>query len=313
MKKVNIRRITHKNIKTMLEGWPQAIDADGGDLRNLHDIANAGAQGWGEKLYWPDYLWLGLDDSRPSNFKEGHFQQRLLIESPDRQDDADFGIIDKIPIRPKAGDYKFSGQIDCIIELKTIKVDHAKKFSAYSPQTDGATFLRKKLRNALMSQLEHADKQIFDGKRLIGLTEARGVTLLVNECSPGLIPDAVCAFLAKAIYRLKSTDAIVYLSDRPHKYAYNVIVKDPGDQVVSRFSSEFASMLQSVKWGEDGKMILLSQYPKLTVKIDVEKNSREMIETWSTGWRVDTDPAPIPEPSIRLSIVQTDEFVSGLK
>lgn len=80
------RWFTAAHIKAILKIWPQAVSADGidgSDLRVLHDLADAGAQGWGESLRWPDYLWVGIE-SLPE------------------------------------GRSRLSGGIDCIVELKVI-------------------------------------------------------------------------------------------------------------------------------------------------------------------------------------------------
>jgi hypothetical protein len=98
------RRLTQTNVARILETWPQAISADDGDLRVLHDMANAGAREWGEALFWPDYLWLGLDRPASPAGPDGVQQMRVDVRSPVRsQPDAKFREVKQSLIQPITG------------------------------------------------------------------------------------------------------------------------------------------------------------------------------------------------------------------
>lgn len=305
--------MTQKNVASILKGWPQAISADDGDLRILHDMANSGAGEWVESLFWPDYLWLSLDGPEPPASQDVLQRVRVHVGGPVvSQPDADLGEIKRGPLRPSSGCFPLSGRIDCLIELKAILVDYLPKLRRYQPRVPWPVFLDMTLRQAFSRSLAHADEQIRDGRRLLGLSGARGVSVIINEGSPSLDPDVVHAFLAREIQRFPHTDAVVYLSDRRARYCLAAVLKDSNDAVVQRFAEEFAIMLKNVAWDAKNPTIKGGPYPKLTIRIEMDERSREMYRTWSTGWRFVDDPRPRPVPMLKMHIVTAEEFQSGL-
>ena len=141
-----------------------------------------------------------------------------------------------------------------------------------------------------------------------------GVILLINEGAPTLNKDMVCAYLTKSIANLEFINALLYLSDsKHHPNQIPLVVKDPGDIAVSKFHHEFLMMLNSFKW-ENGKPINRNLGPKeLLAQITMDSGSRNIYETWSTGWRLSDDPMPIPSPSYTIAFVPADKYESGLK
>ena len=76
------RRFTRSNVKTVFDQWPQAVSFDDGDLRVLHDMANAGAQQWHQRLPWPDYLWLDFENDLPARGESQIRKEIYDIEDP---------------------------------------------------------------------------------------------------------------------------------------------------------------------------------------------------------------------------------------
>jgi len=301
------------NVHKVLAEWPQAISTDQGDLRTLHDEANAGAQAWGERLCWPDFLWAPLD--RPSSLAERPPADTIGIRVPAPvrdEPDADLGVFHRVAInRPQPGRYRVADRIECLIELKAILADHVPKLRSYHRGIPWEQFLPKKLRHAFIGRIRHADDQIRDCRRLLGLGQ-RGVTIIVNEGSPFLTPEVVQAFLASAIAQLPHTDAIVYLSDRPLNASFAVVTKAPGDPIVARFAQEFGMMLQSVDWTSEKPAFRGGPYQQFALRIEMDAPSRAMYCTWSTGCRAADDPTPIPAPRLTGKIVPLADFTPGL-
>ena len=304
------RRFTKANISKILEIWPQAIKADDGDLRVLHDLANAGAQLWGESLFWPDYLWLGLD--RPMCLSDDGIVERfgVLVQSPQALGPAaDLGTIKRRTLYTVGGGrYPLADRIDCILELKAISANHVPKLRNFKPNIPWPEYLGKKLQHIFWRPLEHGDKQIRDCRRIIGLNDARGVTVLVNDGSSSLTPEMVHAFLAKTIQTLPHTDAVVYLSDRPAKSEIATVQKNSKDKVLSRFKEEFSMMLQSVDWNNRNLTVRGGPYPRLTIRIEMDDRTRAMYRNWSTGWRGDDDPTHCPMPILHMEILTSDDI-----
>jgi hypothetical protein len=307
------RRLTLKNVASVLKGWPQAISADDGDLRVLHDMANSSAGEWGESLFWPDYLWLSLDRPESPVGEDDVEAVRVYVKGPAMsQPDANLGEFKRQSVRSIAGLYPVSNRIECLIELKAILVDHMPKLRRYKPGAPWPKFLHTKLRQAFSHSLAHADQQIRDRRRLLPLGEARGVTVIVNEKSPSLDLDMVQAFLASEIQRFRNIDAVVYLCDRSKRHCLAVVQKDQYDAVIRHFSEDFSLMFNNVVWDTKIPTISGGPYPQRVVRIEMDERSRVMYRTWSTGWRVVDDPTSTPVPTIRMQIVPASEFRSGL-
>jgi hypothetical protein len=309
------RKITAKNVLRLLDTWPQAINADDGDLCGLHDLANAGAQAWKEKLFWPDYLWLGLEGAQACADATPVTTKNIAVVAPIGGTAASLGSISSTPIRSRpSGSYAIGHEIKCLLEVKSIIVDHVPNFRAFRQQQEWHHYLNNKLRNAFTSRLRHGDNQLRDGKRLLGLSTAAGMTIVVNEGSPGLSSAMVQAFLARALQNLPNTDGIVYLAEPPDgRGVIACCVKDPNDGRVSTFAEEFQMAMHMIDWSTCPMHIKGSPYPKLMIRVDMDERSKRMYATWSTGWRASDDPAPLPRPSLRLTIMEAESFTSGLK
>jgi hypothetical protein len=185
-----------------------------------------------------------------------------------------------------------------LIELKAVIADHVPKLRRFQPDVPWPAFLETKLRHIFSKRLTHADQQIRDGRRLLGLGEARGISIIVNEGSPSLTPEMVTAFLATEIQRFPHTDAVVYLSDRGSRHGFTVVLRDNRDAVVQRFADEFSMMLSNVVWDSEPPTIKGGPYPRLAIRIEMDERSRAMCRTWSAGWRAMDDPSPIPAPTL---------------
>lgn len=299
------RRFTDSNVRRILAGWPQAVSADGGDFRMLHDMANAGAQGWGEKLQWPDYFWSPLNEPVGSNDLGRVVRHGVAIAPPPggTGPDADLGVINKARIEaPRPPETaSISGRLDCVVELKAIQADHVPKLRGYPPGLPWPKYLHSRLGRIFLGRIREADDQIRDGKRLTGLVDARGVTVVVNEGSPSLTPEMAYAYLARVIQGLPNTDVIVYLADRPKGQRQRpFIFKNPNDDRAQRFSSEFLMMVNQVDWKTGEPRFPCGPYPRLVARIEMDERSRAMYRAWSTGWRDENDRTPIPRPRLRL-------------
>src|SRR5256885_2900922 len=114
------RRFTRTNVKAVFDQWPQAVSADDGDLRALHDMANAGAQDWGERLPWPDYLWLDFKGELPP--REGSRSRKEIYDFKDPNGtgaSARFGVIAQRLDRsdfPPSGTFQVLNQPIAMIE-----------------------------------------------------------------------------------------------------------------------------------------------------------------------------------------------------
>jgi hypothetical protein len=308
-------RFTDENVRRILDGWPQAVSTDTGDLRLLHDIANQGAQAWGGKLGWPDYAWLELDrvvGSRPHSTLQNVW---TLVEGPPGSGPhADLGWVNRARIEVSdRGRYPIANRIECWLEVKAIKADHLPKFLRYEvgPDTKKSwqDFVDLRLQN-VFSRVRDADGQLRDGRKVLG--KAVGVTIVVNEGSAKLPVEIAHAALGKALQELPNTDAIVYLADGSPKSHFAVIQKRRDHEVVTRFQEEFSKMLDAVDWTASVPTVRGGPYPRLTMRIDMDDRSLEMCRTWSTGWRAADDPAPLPTPNIRFSVARLEDFESGL-
>ncbi len=71
-------------------------------------------------------------------------------------------------------------------------------------------------------------------------------------------------------------------------------------------------MLQSVDWSNQVPVIRGGPYTQLTIRIEMDDQSREMYRTWSTGWRSSDNTTPIPQPKIEIHIVTSEDFISGI-
>ncbi|MDX8128179.1 hypothetical protein QLH52_12860 [Methylomonas sp. OY6] len=308
------RRFTKNNINYILKKWPQAVSADRGDFRVLHDLANSGAQMWKESLRWPDYFWLGLESDIP---KPNTSTKELIlsIQDPSGQNHhADMGAL-KYRVTPLAvsGKYAVSNQIECFLEVKAIGANPVHKIKNYSPDIPWSKFLKTKLDHAFLDHLKHANTQIRDGKKIIGFKDARGIVVIVNEWAPSLNIDLACAYITQVIDKLEYIDAVIYLSDSPQKpNPVPLIVKNAQDSNLVKFHREFLIMLSSFSW-ENSSLSCKFDSKELVAEITMDSISKQMYGTWSAGWRDVDDPSPIPTPKCSISFVPADEYSSKLK
>jgi hypothetical protein len=306
--------MTQAHLARILDDWPQAIKADDSDLRVLHDLANAGAQKWGESLFWPDYLWVGLDRPAPAPDKSAVETFAVRVPAPNALGpDANVGTVNRVTVRSTgSGRHTLSSRIDCILELKAITVDHVPKLRNFKPAIPWPVYLDQKLSHVFWKHLEHGDKQIRDFRRILGFPSARGVTIIVNEGSPSLSPEIVHACLPRMVQQLPNTDAVVYLSDTPTRPHMATFSKKPQDETSARFDDEFVMMLRMVDWSTGVPCVRGGPYPQLAIRIEIDEQSRSMYRNWCTGWRVVDDPTPVPTPKPELQIVRRGEYRSGL-
>lgn len=134
---VERRFFTKDNVNRMLDLWPLAVSADEGDLKKLHDMCSAGANGWRdpETLKWPDYLWLDLD------------YERQLPALPFKQAEV---VVGEVPgqsnfkvyrgpcataenVLPPNGTYRIRERPSCYVEVTAIDSDVIEKLRRYKP------------------------------------------------------------------------------------------------------------------------------------------------------------------------------------
>lgn len=180
------KRFTRKSITEVLRQWPQAVSADEGDLRVLHDMANAGANMWRERLPWPDYLWLDFNGDLPTAAATAAAQRHNLVDPSGQGPHATFSTT-KIAIGdsqlPPSGSFRISERTLGILELKVIDTNFMPKLSSYKPVIPWPDFVRMKFDQWFGNRLRDADAQIAGGKRLLPLADACGIAVIVNELS----------------------------------------------------------------------------------------------------------------------------------
>jgi hypothetical protein len=311
------RRFTRTNVAAVFDQWPQAVSADDGDLRVLHDMANSGAQIWGEGLPWPDYLWLDFEGDLPNRDKSEIRNEVYDIEDPSGgAKAARFSVVaetlDKSHL-PPSGTFRVTNRPIAMIELKVIDADLVAKLKGYRSQTPWPQFIRMKLQQWFDKRLQEANEQVAGGKRLIGFSEARGISVVVNEGSPALKPELVMGYLATAIKKYPHLDGILYLSDSlDPRRSFAFIVKDEHDQTLNRISTQLFMMLVNFTYESDIPISRSGPQPKLLARIEMDERSRKMYRTWATGWRRTDDPTPIPQATMTMSFARQEDFVPGL-
>ncbi len=308
------RRLTRKNLESLFKQWPQAVSADAGDFRVLHDLANAGAQGWGESLNKPDYIWLGFESDCGNEGNGIATTRSVSVESPNGNgEQAALGTITEVSgdALPKAGNYTVSQNAECILEVKVLEANLAKKLSGFRPAIPWPRYLRKKLDHTFSKHLRQANKQIRDAKRVLGFVEAKGVVVFLNEGAPTIDRDLICAYLAKAIEPLEYIDAALYLADSIEKPApVPLVTKGPTGISLKKFHREFMMMMSSFNW-DAGKPVPRGFEPiNLLAQISLDSRSFQMYKDWATGWRAADDPSPIPSPSLRIGYVPEADYRS---
>jgi hypothetical protein len=311
------RRFTGANVLETLRQWPQAVSADEGDLRVLHDMANAGAQIWSQKLPWPDYLWLDFENKLPECAVANTRKEVYQIQAPTRTaPDATFSLTQRSSDRsefPPSGTYSVTNRVIAMLEVKVINADLVTKLTSYRPTIPWPRFLRLKLDQWFGDRLREADKQIAGGKRLLPFTDARGIAVIVNEASPQLRSELVMGYLADAISTYRNLHGVLYLSDaitKPHKVA--LIVKDQNDQTLTRFLTQALMMFGGFNYDGDLPVSRAGPHPQLVTRIEMDQQNRSMYRSWATGWRRADDKTPVPAPAARITFVRREEFVSGL-
>jgi len=300
-----------------LRAWPQAVSTDDGDLRALHDMANSGAHLWGERLSWPDYLWLDLDiDVVPSGAAQPLTVETYNLMDPTGSGPAKTFSSMKQSIAPSelplSGQYQISNRVIGMIEMKVIDTDFAPKLAKYRPGIAWNNFVELKFDQWFGKRLKAADHQIAAGKRLLPFSNARGIALIVNERSVRLPEDIVMAYLSDAIHRFQHLDCVVYLADRADgRYAPRLAVKQ-NDPVLSRFAMQMTMMVSSFDYTGPVPINRSGQQPELLARIEMDARSRQMYRSWTSGWREANDPRPVPSPSMNVTFVRREEFMSGL-
>jgi hypothetical protein len=309
------KRFTKANVLEVLRQWPQAVSTDAGDLRVLHDMANAGAQMWGQRLPWPDYLWVDFDDELPSvtPVRSG-IETYNVIDPTGNGPHATFSahkqVLDE-SLLPPSGKFRIGQRVICMLELKVIDANLVPKLAAYRPGMPWPDFLHMKLDESFGRRLREADQQIAGGKRLLPFGDACGVTIIVSG-STNLPDNIVLGFLSRAIHGFSNIDAVLYLSDTGGKpYAPAFVVKGD-DPRIKRFQTQVSMMLSSFTYGGGLPISRVGPQPELVVRIEMDQRSRAMYRSWATGWRANDDQTPVPSPSMTIGFVRAEEFVSGL-
>ena len=300
------QRFTEKNVKKMLEQWPQAVSVDHPEIRELFDRAQAGAKTWGEKLYRPDYFWSSCVDMTPPT--SGQISKvYIAVPAPcPGEPDANLGPINFQPVEEHlAGRYRLSGTFDWVIEVKKIEADHTEKLRRYTDGIGWEKYLDLKLAQAF-SSLQHADKQIRDGKRLLGHAGTRGSVFVINEALLKteqrvrlLSREIAEGFLAEKIKSMEHIDTIVYLqpgrpsvlcnSAEKHRHELVYVSKGPPDDQSRAFSAEIGGMFDAFDWSTGVPDLRGGSLQQMNVKIEIDERTRWQIENWCTGWRVADD------------------------
>jgi len=310
------RHFTRANVLEVLRQWPQAVGMDEGDLRVLHDMANAGAQLWNQRLPWPDYLWLDFEGELPDG-TPAHARRKVynVADPTGSGPDATFSAIkhsiDKAQL-PPSGRFQIANRVICMLELKVIDADLVPKLSAYKPQIQWSDFLQVKFDQWFGDRLRDADTQIAGGKRLLPFGDACGVAVIVNERSPNLPSNIVLAYLTSAVHRFSNLEAILYLADVGDKPSAPAFVVKGNDPRLKRFSTQVLMMLNSFHYEEELPISSSGPQPELVARIEMDERSRAMYRSWATGWRITHDQTPLPSPSMTISFVPREQFVSGL-
>jgi hypothetical protein len=300
----------------LFKQWPQAINADEGDLRILHDMANAGAQLWGQTLPWPDYLWLDLDESFQERRITKARNEVYFVENPARKTQAATFAVEALSMGsaelPPSGQFALTNRVIAMIEVKVLEANITTKLSSYKPTIPWEQFLRLKLDHRFGEILRDADKQIAAGKRLLPFPDARGVVFLVNEGSRDLENKVAIAYLARALKGYPNLDAIVYCVDKPGGYTFARIVRNRDDSVLNRFLTQALMMVSGFTYESGLPVHRNGPQPSLVARIEMDQRSRSMYRSWCTGWRAANDPTPIAAPSMTISFISREQFVSGL-
>jgi hypothetical protein len=311
-------RFTGVKIIEIFRQWPQAVSTDDGDLRVLHDMANAGAQSWRERLLWPDYLWLDFEGELPNEAVATPCKETYKIIDPTgRGRDAAFSTIKEFINKsqlPASGKFRISNRVSCIIELKIIETDLVQKLSTYNRSMQWSDFVQMKFDHWFRNRLREADSQIAGGKQLLPFQDACGIVVIVNERSLSLPTNLAVGYLTRAIDQFPNVDAVLYLADRGEKtYAPALVLKhNDNDSRLRRFSTQISMMLSSFNYEGDLPVHRSGPQPELIARIEMDQRSRAMYRSWATGWRQVDDPTPIPSPSMAISFVPREQFISGL-
>ena len=312
-----MKRYTEANVQAMLKQWPQAVSADEGDLRVVHDMANAGATSWGRPLPWPDYLWLDLQMDQPAIVSAAEARETHNFLDPTGNGmHAGFSALKKSldkSVLPPAGSFHVTNQVICMLELKVIRGDLLPKLGRYKPVISWRDFVRLKLDQWFGKKLEDVGAQIAGGKRLLPFHDARGVAVIVNERSSNLPSGIVTAYLTRAIKHVSNVDAVLYLSDTDvsEKNA-SLIVKNFDDPWLHRFAVQQMMMINGFDWSGEAPVPRSGVTPEIVARIEMDDRGRAMYRSWATGWRVVGDPTPMPKPAMTVSFVRREDFKSGL-
>jgi hypothetical protein len=311
-----VRRFTRKNVLELFRQWPQAVNADEGDLRVLHDMANAGAQLWRESLPWPDYLWLDFDEKFRERTITKARNEVYFIENPASKTQAATFAVEALSMGsaelPPSGQFALTNSVIAMVELRVLEANIATKLSSYKPAIPWDEFIRLKLDHRFREILRDADNQIAGGKRLLPFPNARGVLLLVNEGSRDLESKVAIGYLARALKGCPNLNAIVYCVDKPGGYTFARIVRERDDTVLNRFLTQALMMVSGFTYDSGLPVHRIGPQPNLVARIEMDKRSRSIYRSWCSGWRVVGDPTPAPSPSMAVSFVRREEFVSGL-
>jgi hypothetical protein len=311
-----VRRFTRKNVLELFRQWPQAVSADEGDLRVLHDMANSGAQLWKDSLPWPDYLWLDLDEKFREQTITKTRNEVYFIENPARKTQAATFAVEALSMGsaelPPSGQFALTNRVIALVEVKVVEANIATKLGSYKPGIPWDEFIRLKLDHRLGEILRDADNQIAGGKRLLPLPDARGVLFLVNEGSRDLESKVAIGYLARALKSYPNLNAIAYCVDKPTGYTFARIVRDRDDPVLNRFLTQALMMASGFTYDNGLPVHRNGPQPNLVARIEMDKRSRSIYRSWCSGWRRVGDPTPAPSPSMTISFVRREEFISGL-